>query len=137
MQMCSSSTCANYDRGQKQVIFLKGSYLITHLGLAHDESPALSVNPPRPHALEEHAALSTHHHPHVTSSALLHTFVAFPLCFIRMQPQKIRGAHSIPVGEKKRATEGATQRQNKQISKHFYTETSNVPCDETARRSLF
>lgn len=67
---------------------------------------------------------------------LLSYFFFSPPPRFHLQPQKIRGARSIPGGEEKSAAERATQRKNKQISKHFYIKTSNVPRDETTRRSL-
>lgn len=61
-------------------------------------------------------------------------FVAFFFfAGLNSQSQKMRGTHSIPASERKSAKERVMQRQNKQISKHFFfIKTSNVLCDETA-----
>lgn len=47
-------------------------------------------------------------------------FVAFFFARFNSQSQKMRGTHSIPASERKSAKERVAQRQNKQISKHFF-----------------
>lgn len=118
-----------------------GSYLTPHLVLVYEEYVGLLIKPPCLRALEECSALYFIYFQLIIIHVWHHRHSRIPLSRFpprfKPRPQKIRGTHSIPASEKKSAEERATRRQNKQISKHFYIKTSNVPSDETTCRSLF
>ena len=94
------------------------SYLTPHLVPVYEERVPVLINslvcePSRSSLHFQLLIIRMWHHRHSCIPLL-----RFPLHF-NSQPQKIRGAHSIPASEKKSAEERATRRQNKQISKHF------------------
>lgn len=82
------------------------------------------------------------HHRHLSHTFVVLFFFSFPsfsfplpsaLSFAATKDKR-SPQHTSRRGEKC-AAERATLRKNKQISKHFYIKTSNVPRDETTRRS--